>query len=376
MDISTTIGASAGLAWLLVIGVVILAVLRASRGTRLGSSSALIVSTIILAIVLTTISQSLVFVQPQNRGVVISAIPGRGGVRPNALLGGLSWIVPYFENVVTYDVSRKTYTMSSTDSEEQQLSVGDDAVEARTKDGQIVYVDASVIFQIDPARVVDVHLFWQNNYLNDLIRPQARGIIRDAVAIYNIEDVYSIQRVAVTQIMATEMATVLEEGGFLLIDFVLRNIAFSPEYAVSVEQKQIAEQEALRAEFVVQQREQEANQARAVAQGEADSEAIRAEGQARATVIRAQAEADARLIQAEAEATALAMLGEAIAANPDVLILEYIEKLSDNISVMLLPADNPFLFPLPDIGPPDPIPTNTPAPTPTVEPSPEPPSTP
>jgi regulator of protease activity HflC (stomatin/prohibitin superfamily) len=169
------------------------------------------------------------------------------------------------------------------------------------------------------------------------------------------------------------MAVVMEEGGFILIDFVLRNISFSPEYAVSVEQKQIAEQEALRAEFVIQQRENEAAQARAVAQGDADAAAIRAEGQGRATVIEAQAEADARLIQAEAEATALALLGQAISDNPDVLILEYIDKLAENINVMLLPADNPFLFPIPEIGPPDPDTTSTvPTPAPTTEPTPEP----
>jgi regulator of protease activity HflC (stomatin/prohibitin superfamily) len=370
MDISTTIGAIAGVAWLLVIGVVLLAVLRASRGTRLGSSSALIVSTIILAVVLTTISQSLIFVQPQNRGVVISAIPGRGGIRPEAIQGGLSWIVPYFENVVMYSVSRTTYTMSATADEGEQ--VGDDSIQARTKDGQIVYVDASIIFQIDPTRVVDVHLLWQDNYIDNLVRPQARGIIRDAVAIYNVEDVYSTQRAALTDKISAEMSAVMEEGGFIMIDFVLRNIDFSAEYANSVEQKQIAEQDALRAQFVVQQRLQEAEQARAVAQGQADSAAIAAEGEARATVIRAQAEAEARLIQAEAEATALALLGEALEANPDVLILEYIEKLSDNISVMLLPADNPFLFPLPEIGPPDPTTT----PSPTIVPTPEPTSTP
>ncbi len=361
MDIATTLGAIAGFSWLLVIGIVILAVLRASRGTPFRSSSALIVSTIILAVVLTTVSQSLIFVQPQNRGVVISAIPGRGGVRPNALLGGLSWIVPYFENVIVYSVSRQTYTMSATADEGAQ--VGDDSIEARTKDGQIIFVDASVIFQIDPTRVVDVHLLWQDNYIDNLIRPQARGIIRDAVAIYNIEDVYSTQRAALTTLISTEMATVMEEGGFILIDFVLRNIDFSAEYAASVEQKQIAEQEALRAEFVVQQRLQEAEQARAIARGLADSAAIAAEGEARATVIRATAEAESRTIQAEAEATALELLGEALAANPDVLLLQYIEKLSDNITVMLLPSDNPFLLPLPELPSPEPsitIDPNTP----------------
>jgi regulator of protease activity HflC (stomatin/prohibitin superfamily) len=96
--------------------------------------------------------------------------------------------------------------------------------------------------------------------------------------------------------------------------------------------------------------------------------AIAAEGQARAVVIAAQSEAEARLIQAEAEAQALRMLAEAIRDSPDVLTLEYIQKLAPNISEMLLPSDNPFLFPLPQIGPPvveTPVVIPTAVPTPT-----------
>jgi regulator of protease activity HflC (stomatin/prohibitin superfamily) len=107
-----------------------------------------------------------------------------------------------------------------------------------------------------------------------------------------------------------------------------------------VEQKQIAEQLSQQAAFVVEQRRQEAEQARQVAQGQAD-----------AAVIAAQGEAEARLIQAEAEAQALQLLGDAIAANPGVLTLQYIEKLSPNIQVMLVPNDNPFLLPLPNFSP-------------------------
>lgn len=360
MNIASVIGGVAGLSWLLVIGVVIVSVLRVSRGRPMKGATSIIVVAIVLALLLTTVSQGLIFVEPQQRGVVISAVPGDEGVRKEALPGGLNWIIPYFQTVVTYPVSRQTYTMSST-SDEGQIA-GDDSIQARTKDGQIVFVDASVIFQVDPKRVIDVHLLWQNNYINDLIRPQARGIIRDAVAVYNIEDVYSTKRAEVTDLISNGMAEVLEEGGFILIDFVLRNIAFSSEYAASVEQKQIAEQEALRAEFVVQQREQEAEQARAVAQGDADASAIRAEGEGRARVIQAQAEAEARLLQAKAEAEALLLLGEAIKDNPDVLTLQYIQTLSPNISVMLLPSDNPFLFPLPEIGPPTPETTVVPSP--------------
>jgi regulator of protease activity HflC (stomatin/prohibitin superfamily) len=132
-------------------------------------------------------------------------------------------------------------------------------------------------------------------------------------------------------------------------DFVLRNIQFSPEYAASVEQKQIAEQQAQQAKFVVESKKQEAEQARQTAQGSADAVVIASEGQAQATVIRAQAEADARLIQAEAEAQALALLGQAIGENPDILTLEYIQKLAPGIQVMLVPNDNPYLLPLPSL---------------------------
>ncbi|PKN89972.1 MAG: hypothetical protein CVU45_04925, partial [Chloroflexi bacterium HGW-Chloroflexi-7] len=128
----------------------------------------------------------------------------------------------------------------------------------------------------------------------------------------------------------------MEENGLFLYDFVLRNIAFSPEYAASVEQKQIAEQQAQQAELVVEQKKQEAEQARQVAKGAADAAVTRAEG-----------EAQARLIQAEAEAKAMLLIAEVLKNNPNLLNYQYITKLSEDISVMLVPSDAPFVLPFP-----------------------------
>ena len=151
--------------------------------------------------------------------------------------------------------------------------------------------------------------------------------------------------------METQLRTIFEENGLILVDFVLRNIAFSDEYSVVIESKQIAEQRVLEEKFVVDQKEQQALQAIAVANGEAQAVVKRAEGDAAALLLQAQAEADARLIKAHAEAQALQLLGQAIAQNPDVLLLEYIQRLASNIQVMLLPSDNPFLLQLPDFDP-------------------------
>lgn len=345
MNIVTVIGGLAALSWLAFFGVIVYAVVKAARDRTVKKSVPLVVIVFIGAVVLNIISAGMVFVEPTERGVVVTAL-GDGGVRSEALQPGLNWVVPFFDRVVTYPISRQTYTMSI--AHEEGDRVGDDSVEARTSDGQVVYVDASVIFAIDPNEVVTVHIDWQSTYKDSLIRTLARGVIRDAVAMYGIEEIYSTQRLALTQQINAELGEKMGREGFILVDFVLRNIAFSTEYAASVEQKQIAEQQAQQAFFVVEQRRQEAEQARQQAQGEADAEVIRAQGQAQAIIIQAQAEAEARLIQAEAEAEALRLLGEAIATNPDVLSLQYIEKLSENISVMLLPADSPFILPLPD----------------------------
>ena len=324
----------AALSWLAVFAVIALVVLRASRGQKMRNANLLVIGVVVFAIAVNVAAAGLVFIQPNERGVVITI--REGGIKDTALQPGLNWVLPYAESVVTYPVSRNTYTMSIAPQEGQVT--GDDSVEARTLDGQIVLVDASVIFSVDPNAVVNVHVNWQDRYELGLVRPFTRGAIRDAVALFSIDEVYSTKRTELSIIVADVLEAEFAANGIFLNDFVLRNIAFSAEYSASVEQKQIAEQLAEQAIFVVQQAAEEANQAREVAQGRAD-----------AIVIRAQGDADARIILAEAEALALALLGDAIAANPDVLLLEYIQKLGPGIQVMLLPSDNPFLLPLPSL---------------------------
>lgn len=354
MNVTTVIDALAGLIWLGVVGLIVLAIVRASRGQKVGAVSTTILVMSVVAIILTTASAGLVFIQPTERGVVVSAVAEKG-YREQALQPGLSWIIPFFEHVVTYPISRQTYTMSIASEEGQRQ--GDDSITARTSDGQEVFVDASVIYAVDPAEVTMVHIEWQDRYSEDLVRPLARGVIRDAISQFGVEEVYSSQRAQMTQQIREAMGTKLEENGLVLVDFVLRNITFSPEYAASVEQKQIAEQLAQQAKFIVEQRKQEAEQARQVAQGLAD-----------ASVIKAQGEADARLIQAEAEASALLTLAASLADNPELLTYLYILKINPNVQVIYLPQNMPFLFSLPStvhITNTLPLATPTPLPTPT-----------
>ena len=333
MNVAIVIQTLASLAWVVVIGAIVLAVVRASRGRDVKGAVTIVLVGLLLALIFSSAAAGVVFIQPEERGVVISALQP-AGYRQQALQPGLRWVIPFFENVVRYKISRQTYTMSITSGE--GAVQGDDSILARTADGQEVKVDASVIYAIDPDQVVKVHIEWQGRYTDELVRPLVRGVIRDAVSQYGVEQVITSKRLEMSQLISDNLSQELGSNGLLLIEFILRNITFSPEYAASVEQKQIAEQQAMQAKYVVESKKQEAEQARQTAQGQADSIVIRAKG-----------DAESRLIQADAEAKALNMIAQALKDNPDLLTYQYITKLAPNVQVMYLPSGQPYLLPLP-----------------------------
>ncbi|GAB4425067.1 MAG: hypothetical protein Kow002_14580 [Anaerolineales bacterium] len=345
MNIANAVRLFSMVAWVGAFALLVTILTRASRKQNVkGLSSALVVVGITAGI-LTILAAGLVFIQPEERGVVISAFAPKG-FREETLQPGLRWIIPFAEEVRIYPISKQTYTMSIAQQEGQVH--GDDSVFARTADGQQISVDASVIFQIDPDKVIDLHIAWQNRYEADLVRAQARGIIRDAVAQYRVDQVVSTERINMTNQIRETLKAKLSENGLILVDFVLRNITFSPEYAAAVEQKQIAEQQALQAEFVVESKKQEAEQARQVAQGQAD-----------AAVIAAKGEAEARILQAEAEAKANELLAASIRNNPELISYLYVQKLAPGVQTIFIPSGNQFILPLPDTSP-QPITPTTP----------------
>lgn len=345
MNIVDVIRSLAGFAWIGAIGLFVLAVARASRNQKAKGLSSTAIGVVAIAVILTALGAGLVFIEPNERGVVISPYGFRApdGYLSQAISPGLHWIVPG-EHVETYIISRRTYTMSSS-TQEGNIS-GDDSIRARTKDGQEIFIDASIIYSIDPTKVILLHINWQNRFEDEVVRPAARNAIRDAVAQYGVEEIVSTKRVEMENLVAKTISSRLSDNDLELISFLLRDIHFSDEYAAAVEQKQIAEQQAQQAAFVVEQRKQEAEQARQEAQGKADAAVIAAKGDAEAQVIRAQAEAQANQLLAQS-------------LTPELLQYQYILKLSPGVQTIFIPSDNQFILPLPDTNNTSP-PTTTP----------------
>jgi regulator of protease activity HflC (stomatin/prohibitin superfamily) len=287
---------------------------------------------VVLVLVIGILSSTIIFVPPDQAGVVVSVL-APNGYRKEPLFSGLHFVVPLLETVEKYSIARQTYTMSAATSEGQRE--GDDSIRVRTKDGQEVFMDSSVIYAINPPNVVNLHITWQKRYSEELVRPLVRGIIRDAASQYGVEEIVSTKRAELENYITDQLTTKLGQNDLILIDFVLRDIHFSEEYAAAVEQKQIAEQQALQAQFVVEQKKQEAEQARQVAQGQAD-----------AAVIAAKGAAEARLVEANAEAEANQTVAQSI--TPELVSYLYVIKLSPGVQTIFLPSDNQFILPLPE----------------------------
>lgn len=351
MDIASVVKFTSLIGWGVAVMMVVLIVTRASRGASTKTLVPVLSVVGIVAVLLTVAGAGMVFIQPDQRGVVTSALDSKG-YRSDPLQPGLRWVIPFAEQVTLYKISRETYTMSSATTEGQ--TQGDDSIPARTKDGQQVKIDASVIYSVDPDKVVNLHIVWQNRFEDSVVRPVARAVIRDAVSQYGVEEVVSTKRDELEKAIHDKIAQKLAEQNLILSDFLLRNITFSDEYAKAVEQKQISEQQAQQAKFIVEQKKQEAEQARQTAQGAAD-----------AAVIASKGAADARVIQAQAEQKALQLVADVLKQNPNLLQYQYISKLAPNIQVMLVPSNAPFILPQLQLTPSTPT---TPSPEPTTTP--------
>jgi regulator of protease activity HflC (stomatin/prohibitin superfamily) len=320
--ISSLFGLLALLGFALFIGGIALAIVAASQGRPVRGGTFLALIGLIVGLLFSVISQGLVIVEPTQVAVTINTLTGTVEAPKR---GGTHVIVPIVQRVaVFYPITQQEYTMSATEAEGAQR--GDDSVVARTSDGQTVNMDITIIFRLIPDEADQLYRGWSENYLSGFVRPTTRSLAREVVSQYTAEDIYGEARVQLGDDMEAVISERFAEEHLELTDLLVRDIDFSDEFTNAIEAKVVAEQQ-------VEQAEREAERRRTEAAGLRDAAIARAEGEARATIL-----------QAQAEAEALRLVSEQVAANPALIQYLYVQNLSDNVSLALVPSNTPFLF--------------------------------
>lgn len=313
-----------------------LVVLNATRGNNVRSGVLLAAVGIVLGIVLSIAAEGIVSVGPTERVVKFNALTGN---LEEPLGPGIHIVIPGIHQTTTYLVSQQSYTMSNSTNEGNVI--GSDAVEARSIDGQAVNVDITVIFRVSPEFVNTLHENWSTSsegYTDGLIRPTVRSVVRDVIARFEAENIYGGEtRARIQNEIEDALQEELEPQGIEIISVLMRDVNFSQAFINAIEAKQVEEQELARAETAAQRRQTEAR-------GLAEAAIEEARGRAESERIRAEANADVIRIEAAANADALRVVSEQIAANPNLIQYLYVQNLSDNVNVALIPSNAPFLF--------------------------------
>lgn len=262
-----------------------------------------------VVVVVLIILDGLVSVPPGNVGIIYDR--GRG-VLAEELPEGLHLKIPFWQVSYLTDVRTQEYTMSVSPGEGAVWS--DDSMTAPTSDGQTVKVDATVLFHVDPTMAAELFQSVGPDYLQKIIRPIARSQIRSQIAEYTAIDVYAKKRDEAEKKINERINVLYAEKDIILENVLLRHIAFSTEYALAIEEKQVAEQKIQKAEY---QR------------------------------LEAEKLKEKKIIEAEADAEAIRLKGVSLRNYPEVIEFEFVQKMAEDINWGILP-DN--VLPMLNLG--------------------------
>jgi len=141
---------------------------------------------------------------------------------------------------------------------------------AASSDLQIVTSKIAVNFSINPAMVQSLFQEVGTNYRSVVIDPAVQEVVKMVTAQYTAENLIA-QRGEVSQKMTEMLTAKISSKGIIINDFNVLNFDFSEEFNNAIEQKQIAQQQALKAQQDLARIKIEAEQKIVQAQAEAES---------------------------------------------------------------------------------------------------------
>lgn len=139
-----------------------------------------------------------------------------------------------------------------------------------SKEGLIVSLDLSALISLDPKVAPEVYKTIGADYIDVIVVPQLRSVVRGVTAGYEAKALYTAEREALASQMFEQLKPMLETRGVTLERVLLRAVKLPDILSVAIEKKLEAEQQSEQMKFVLMRESQEAERKRIEAKGISD----------------------------------------------------------------------------------------------------------
>lgn len=187
-----------------------------------------------------------------HRGVMYDRFRG---ILPDVADEGTHFMIPFIQEPVIYDVRTTARTMPG---------------QTGTKDLQMVNISLRVLYRPETEALPSIHKQYGKDYDERILPSLGNEVLKNVVAQYNAEQLLT-EREKVSRQIREDLTLRSKEFNLILDDVAITHLSYGKDFTTSVEQKQVAQQEAERSKFLVQRAEQEKRAAVIRAEGESEA---------------------------------------------------------------------------------------------------------
>jgi len=189
-------------------------------------------------------------IQPGEKAVIFKPYT-MGLDLDNIKSEGLAVIAPW-NQLITYEVKEQT--------KEETMDVLD-------KNSMSINMDITVRFNPIYDRIGYIHQTLGKDYVNVLVIPEVRSVVRSVTGRYTAEELFSTKRNEVEDLIEAETSKVLKANNIDLKALLIRSIKLPEQIKEAIENKLKQEQEALAYQFKLDKERSEAERREIEAEG-------------------------------------------------------------------------------------------------------------